>query len=182
MTSTRAAPQTPTPLEMREALGRFASGVTVVTGIDADGALGFTCQSFSSVSLDPPLVLFCADRRGSAWPRIRASGRFCVNVLSEQQAELCGRFGSPRGARYDGLDWSLTHWDTPALPEVLLRVHAEVHDVHPAGDHDVVLGRVLELESDSERRPLIFYRGSFGVETQPGQDWMPDWAWGDRWG
>jgi len=174
----------PTADELRRAMGTFASGVTVVTGIDGDEPIGFACQSFASVSLDPPLILFCADHRGRAWPRIRESGRFTVNVLAETQEDLCARFGSSRGEKYDGLDWEVSRWGTPALHEVLLRVHAEVYDVHVAGDHDVVLGRVLELEVSDEQRPMIFYRGGFGVDpaTEPVLDAPSLWGWGDHWG
>lgn len=154
----------PSPTDMRRSMGRFATGVTVVTGHDTDGPTGFTCQSFASVSLEPPLVLFCADHRGRSWPRIRETGRFTVNVLGEGQDELCARFGSRHGSRFDGLDWTLSRWDTPALPGVLLRVHATVVDVHPTGDHDVVIGSVLELEQPAEDRPLVFYRGALGLQ------------------
>ncbi|MDR7303887.1 flavin reductase family protein [Haloactinomyces albus] len=184
MTSTEAPAGTaPTPAEMRTAMGAFASGVTVVTGIDGDEAVGFACQSFASVSLEPPLVLFCADHSGRAWPRIRNAGRFCVNVLSEQQTDLCDRFGSHRGRKYDGLDWELSHWNTPALRDVLLRVHAEIHDVHVAGDHDVVIGHVLQLETVNEERPMIFFRGRFGIEPEHAEQSPPaPWCGTDRWG
>lgn len=177
----------PTSLEMRRAMGAFATGVTVVTGRDPDGGpVGFACQSFASVSLEPPLILFCADHKGRAWPRIRESGRFCVNVLAEDQTDLCGRFGSSKGRKYDGLDWDLSRWGTPALPGVLMRAHAQVYDVHAAGDHDVVIGRVLELETAAERRPMLFFRGRFGVEGQPAAVPAPaapdPWGWGDPWG
>ncbi len=197
--------ESPTPAEMRSALGSFASGVTVVTGLDADEPVGFTCQSFASVSLEPPLVLFCADHRGRAWPRIRQAGRFCVNVLAEDQRDLCDRFGSSRGARFDGLEWESSPWGTPSLPSVLLRVHAQVESVHLAGDHDVVIGRVLALDtalrdSSATQRPMVFYRGGFTLE--PGTDprgsqapratgtapldetplWHLDWGNGTRWG
>ncbi|TQF74546.1 flavin reductase family protein [Rhodococcus spelaei] len=152
------------PAELRRIMGQFASGVTVVTGLDEDGPVGFACQSFASVSLDPALVLFCADHRGRAWPRIRRTGRFTVNVLAESQSDVCGRFGSSRGAKFDGLDWERSRWETPSLHEVLVRVHAEVDAVHLAGDHDVVLGRVLELESVREDRPMVFFRGGFGLD------------------
>lgn len=145
-------------------MGAFASGVTVVTGYDDGQPVGFACQSFASVSLEPPLVLFCAGHRGRAWPRIRKAGRFCVNVLAERQADLCDRFGSSKGAKFDGLRWKLSRWGSPALPGVLMRVHAEVRDVHTSGDHDVVIGRVLELETPVEARPMIFFRGGFGID------------------
>lgn len=173
----------PDPDQMRAAMGTFASGVTVVTGIEADEPVGFACQSFASVSLDPPLVLFCADHRGRTWPRIRRSGRFTVNVLSEGQRDLCTRFGSSRGARFDGLAWIRSAWDTPSLPDVLLRVHAEVYDVRVAGDHDVVIGRVLGLESGGWERPMIFYQGGFGLDRRGERAFSPElaaWAHGDR--
>jgi 3-hydroxy-9,10-secoandrosta-1,3,5(10)-triene-9,17-dione monooxygenase reductase component len=159
--------ETMSQAEMRKALGQFASGVTVVTSMDDEGPIGFACQSFASVSLEPPLILFCADHRGRSWPRIRATGRFSINVLHEAQTDLCARFGGRAGRKFDGLDWELSKWSTPSLPGVLMRAHAEIHDVHTAGDHDVVIGRVLELESVTEERPMIFFRGAFGIEASP---------------
>ncbi|GAA4594924.1 flavin-dependent monooxygenase reductase subunit HsaB [Planotetraspora phitsanulokensis] len=175
----------PTPAEFRRAMGMFASGVTIVTGVDDGEPVGFACQAFASVSLEPPLILFCADHNGRTWPRIRRSGRFCVNVLGEEQVDLCGRFGSSRGRKFDGLGWETSRWGTPALPDVLLRIHAEVHDVHVAGDHDVVIGRVLQLEQIIEQRPMLFFRGRFGVDghepaEQPALANL--WGWGDHWG
>ncbi|MER7015265.1 flavin reductase family protein [Saccharopolyspora sp. NPDC000359] len=182
--SIRRAPAstTPTPLEMRRALGSFASGVTVVTGYDDGEPVGFACQSFASVSLDPPLVLFCADHRGRSWPRIRRSGRFCVHVLAERQTDLCDRFGSSRGSRFDGLPWQLSRWGSPVLDGVLVRVHAEVRDVHVAGDHDVVIGAVLELETPCQEPPMLFFRGGFGVAPEEGLVMSDLWGWGEPWG
>ena len=151
--------------EMRAALGQFASGVTVVTGLDDDGPVGFACQSFASVSLDPPLILVCADHRGRSWPRIRNAGRFTVNVLHEEQTDVCARFGGSSGRKFDGLEWSMSRWSTPSLPGVLLRIHADIHTVHVAGDHDVVIGKVLEFERVTDERPMIFFRGQFGISS-----------------
>jgi flavin reductase (DIM6/NTAB) family NADH-FMN oxidoreductase RutF len=131
---------------MRRALGLFASGVTIIAGLDDGEPVGFACQAFSSVSLDPPLILFCVDHSSRSWPRIRKSGRLTVNVLGEDQAALCARFGSKVGSKFDGLDWEMSRWSTPALPGVILQVHAEIRDVHLAGDHDVVIALVRELE------------------------------------
>lgn len=170
-----------TPDQMRAAMGFFATGVTVVTGLDGVEPVGFACQSFASVSLDPPLVLFCADHRGRTWPRIQASGRFTVNVLGEDQVDLCNRFGSSRGRRFEELEWTTSPWGTPSLPGALMRVHAEVEEVHVAGDHDVVIGRVRELETPQAGRPLLFFRGTFGVET-PTVAAPTRWGYGDRWG
>ena len=153
----------PSPEELREHLGYFATGVTVITAYDDEGPVGFACQSFSSLSLDPPLVLFCVDENSRSWPRIREAGTFCVNILGEDQQELCGRFGSKNGEKFEGLDWKRSHWGAPALPDVLVRVHAEVSQVHTAGDHDIVIGSVLDLDQPRDGRPLIFYRGRFGL-------------------
>jgi 3-hydroxy-9,10-secoandrosta-1,3,5(10)-triene-9,17-dione monooxygenase reductase component len=165
-------------------MGTFASGVTVVTGIDDGEPVGFACQSFASVSLEPPLVLFCADHRGRAWPRIRDSGRFTVSVLAEEQDDVCSRFGSSEGRKFDGLAWRESSWGTPVLDGVLLRVHCAVHAVHVAGDHDVVIGRVLAVDvPDDDYRPMIFFRGTFGIGTGEAAVRAPRlWGWGDHWG
>ncbi len=168
----------PTPERMRHALGHFATGVTVVTGFAADGEpVGFACQSFASVSLHPPLVLFCADHRGRSWPRMRDQGRFTVNVLRHEQRELIARFGSTAGERFQGLDWEPSARGGPSLPGVLMRVHCTVEQVHVAGDHDVVVGRVVELEDGESGRPMLFYRGRFTVterRTSTGADEVSD--------
>src|ERR1700720_444857 len=120
----------PGPAELRQAMGMFASGVTVITGIDDGEAVGFACQAFASVSLEPPLILFCADRGSRTWPRIRKSGRFSVNVLGEEQSDLCGRFGSSKGRKYDGLDWELSRWGIRLLRDAPPCVHAVASAVH----------------------------------------------------
>ncbi|WP_067461396.1 flavin reductase family protein [Actinomadura macra] len=184
--SGHAPANSPAPAEFRKAMAEFATGVTVVTALDGGEPVGFACQSFASVSLEPPLVLFCADRRGRSWARIRAAGRFCVNVLGDDQRDLCERFGSSRGLKYEGLGWDVSPWGTPALRDVLLGVHAEVQDVHRAGDHDVVIGRVLAIGRPDEpaagRPPMIFFRSRFGV-GEPDAPVAPDpWGGDDRWG
>lgn len=172
----------PSPDGMRRALGAFASGVTVVTSVAGDEPVGFTCQSFASLSLDPPLVLFCAGREGRAWARIREVGRYCVNVLAEEQLDVCARFGSRTGARFAGLDWDLSEFGTPSLPGALLRVHCTLENTHAAGDHDIAVGRVLGLELGGDVPPLVFHRGRFGLGAQQPVDAAALWGWGDRWG
>lgn len=177
-----AEPFDPTPAAMRRALGAFASGVTVVTAVADGEPVGFTCQSFASVSLEPPLVMFCAGREGRAWGRIRSADTLCVNVLSEDQIDLCGRFGSRTGARFEGLEHELSAWGAPSLPGALLRVHCTFEDVHVAGDHDIAVCRVLGLELGAEVPPLVFHRGRFGLQTQRPIQAADLWGWSDRWG
>ncbi|HWB34490.1 MAG TPA: flavin reductase family protein, partial [Rugosimonospora sp.] len=175
------------PKLLRTVMGQFATGVTVITYLADGEPAGMTANAFMSVSLEPPLILFCADKRGRSWPRIRAAGRFCVNVLGEEQRDLCERFGSSRGTKFEGLEWDVSPWGAPTLPDVLLAVHAVVHDIHEAGDHEVVIGRVLQVERHDVRdgvwrRPMVFFRSRFGV-GEPDAPIAPDpWGLGDRWG
>ena len=167
------------PAEFRRTLAEFASGVTVIAAIDGDEPVGFACQSFASVSLDPPLVLFCVTAESRTWPRIRSAGRFSVNFLAEQQDDLCTRFGTRFGTKFLDLGWARSPWDTPSLPGVLARLHCELQDVHPGGDHHIVVGRGLGLERhDSDEPPMLFFRGRFGLgEDEP----VPDQLWSDGW-
>lgn len=148
------------PADVRRVLGSFATGVVVVTGQDAAGPAGFACQSFSSVSLEPPLVLFCSAHTSSSWPRIAGTGRFVVNVLAADQRELCARFATSGVDKFAGLDWSPTEWG-PAIESVLAQVMCTVADVHRAGDHDIVVGHVQRLVTPREEGPLLFFRGSY---------------------
>ena len=149
----------------REVLGRFASGVTVVTAMSGRTPVGLTCQSFSSVSLDPPLVLFVPARSSRAWPLIRAAGVFCVNILAADQTWVSNRMAGRGQDKFAGLEWSASSvTGSPVLPGVLGHVDCTVESVHEAGDHDVVVGRVVDLVAQggvAERDPLLFYRGRY---------------------
>ena len=149
------------PAEMRRVLGHFASGVTIVTGMYDGRPVGFACQSFTSVSLDPPLVLFCPANTSVTWPLIQQVGSFSVNVLAEDQTELCRQFAVSGDNKFAGMTWRETAWG-PSLDGVLATVHCVVEQVHPAGDHQVVIGRVQELVTHRDVGPLLFFRGEFG--------------------
>ena len=149
------------PAEMRRVLGHFASGVTIVAGFDEGEPVGFACQSFTSVSLDPPLVLFCPAHTSSTWPRIKAAGSFSVNVLAADQIDLCKAFASSGGDKFADVSWTPTTWG-PSLDGVLATVHCVIDQVHVAGDHDVVIGRVQELVTHRDSGPLLFWKGQFG--------------------
>lgn len=152
------------PALMRDVLGSFASGVTVVSGLDEDEPVGFACQSFASVSLEPPLVLFCPSRSSRSWPRIQRSGSFCVNVLAADQQDICARFAVGGSNKFAGLAWHPTQWG-PVLEDVLATVLCDVQAVHPAGDHEVVIGQVRQLVTHREASPLVFFRGVFGLDA-----------------
>ena len=150
------------PADLRRVLGSFATGVVVVTGEDDDGPVGFSCQSFASVSLEPPLVLFCPAHTSASWPRIAATGRFVVNVLAADQREVCAQFATSGVDKFAGVDWAPTDWG-PAIEDVLAQVMCTVQDVHPAGDHDIVVGHVQQLVTPREDGPLLFVRGEYGL-------------------
>lgn len=154
----------------RDVLGRFASGVAVVTAISADEPVGMTCQSFSSVSLDPPLVLFIPAKTSRAWPLIQRSGRFCVNFLGSDQAELSNKMASRgvdpstglRTSKFAEVAWSPSQaTGSPVLEGTLAHIDCSIHAVHEAGDHYLVIGRVLELAANQDQDPLLFFQGKY---------------------
>ena len=148
--------------QFRDVLGRFASGVTVVTSVSGGEPVGMTCQSFSSVSLDPPLVLFIPAKTSRAWPAIQRSGRFCVNFLASEQAELSNRMASRGVDKFAGVDWAPAEsTGSPVLAGALAHVDCTIHAVHEAGDHYVVIGRVLAMESTDADDPLLFFQGKY---------------------
>lgn len=152
------------PFQMRRVLGEFATGVVVVTGDDGDQPLGFACQSFASVSLDPPLVLFCPASTSLSWRRIARTGRFAVNVLAADQQDVSARFGRSGGDKFADLAWSPTEWG-PALDGTLASVMCRIEDIHRAGDHEIVVGRVQCLVTHREDPPLLFFRGSYDLTS-----------------
>ena len=148
----------------RDVLGRFGSGVTVVTGTSNDEPVGLTCQSFSSVSLEPPLVLFIPAKSSRAWPHIQRSGKFCVNFLAADQAELSNTMASRGVDKFADVKWTPSpQTGSPMLEGALAQVDCTIHAVHEAGDHYVVIGRVVDLISQDggEQEPLLFYRGEY---------------------
>jgi 3-hydroxy-9,10-secoandrosta-1,3,5(10)-triene-9,17-dione monooxygenase reductase component len=148
--------------QFRDVLGRFASGVTVVTSISGGVPVGLTCQSFSSVSLDPPLVLFVPARTSRAWPLIQRSGKFCVNFLGADQAEVSNTMASRGVDKFADVKWTPSQaTGSPLLEGVLGYVDCTIHAVHEAGDHYVVIGRVLDLDAGDADEPLLFFRGGY---------------------
>jgi flavin reductase (DIM6/NTAB) family NADH-FMN oxidoreductase RutF len=146
----------------RQVLGHFATGVTVVTCMAGDRPVGLAVNSFTSVSLDPPLVAFCVSTTSTTWPRLRAIGAFCVNILAEDQEALCRTFAGHGHDRFLGVGWRPASSGAPILNGTLAWVDCTVEAEHPAGDHLIVVGRVRELDLGREGRPLVFYRGGYG--------------------
>ncbi len=164
-----AAVRSFTPGVMREVLGSFCSSVVVVSAV-GDEPLGFTCQSFVSLSLDPPLVSFSPARTSTTWPRIRKVGAFCVNVLAENQSELSAKFARSGTDKYVGVDWTPSPKGSPILGGVVAWIDCTLWAEHEGGDHTIAVGEVHGLASDLQQHPLLFYRSNY-LERQftPGQ-------------
>lgn len=147
----------------RQVLGHFTTGVTVVTASTDEGPVGLCVGSFTSVSLHPPLVAFCAGYSSTSYPRIEAAGHFCVNILAEDQEEIARVFAEKGDDKFAGIGWRpsvVTR--APVINDVLAWVDCEIDAIHEAGDHWIVVGRVLDLEIGHEGGPLVFFRGGFG--------------------
>lgn len=150
------------PATFRATLGTVPTPVVVVTAMVDGEPAGLVLGSFTSVSLDPPLVGVFVDRASTSWPRIAATGRFCVNVLTEEQGEVGRRFAAP-GDRFAGQGWRPSPGGSPILDGVGTWIDCTTHSVSDAGDHELVLGRVEAAEvGPGAPRPLVFLGGAFG--------------------
>lgn len=152
------------PDTFRSVLGRFASGVTVVTSLDADGqAHGMTVSAFCSLSLEPPLVLVCVDREASMHDLLEPGTAFAVNILSAGQEAISRRFstGDPPN-RFDGIGYARGRTGVPVLDDVLAWMECRVAARHAEGDHTIVVGQV-ETAGAQQERPLLYYRGGYAA-------------------
>ncbi len=158
--------------KFRKVLGHFPTGVTVITAAapqEEGGSkpAGFSVGSFASVSLDPPLVMFCAGNASQSWPEIKSAGHFCVNVLSDAQSEISNLFASKNVDKFENLKWRAAKSGAPVLEGAICWIDCEISDIYAAGDHQIVVGRVLDLDIDEavvkNQGPLIFYKGAYGT-------------------
>lgn len=153
------ASQTIDARALRDACGRFATGVTVVTTQDDEGAHGMTANAFMSVSLEPPLVVVSIRNSGSMLPRVRATGRYAVNILAEGMERVALHFG---GRPDPGLgDLLNLEGEMPVVPGTTVQIVADVTQEVPAGDHSLLIGHVREIQHRDEAAPLLFHSGQF---------------------
>jgi 3-hydroxy-9,10-secoandrosta-1,3,5(10)-triene-9,17-dione monooxygenase reductase component len=154
--------------QFKKAMSQFATGVTIVAGLEEGQPVGFTCQSFVSLSIDPPFIAVAPARTSTSWPRIARAGKFCVNVLAEHQQDLCQGFAVSGGNKFEGVDWSpAPATGAPLITGSLAWVDCEVELVHDAGDHELIIGKVLDLGSN-EGSPLLFVNSKFATVAHPG--------------
>lgn len=163
------------PVQLREVLGSFCSGIVVVTGM-ADGPVGFTCQSFTSLSFDPALVSFSASRSAKTWPRIREGGKFCVNVLAEDQRHISDGFARTGVDKFAGIDWTPSPLGAPILAGSVAWIDCTLWAEYDGGDHTIAVGAVQGLAADSLRNPLLYFRSKYALhhplahDTHPGEE------------
>lgn len=149
-----------TALALREALGRYATGVTIVTTLGPQGPVGITANSFTSLSLAPPLVLWCPARSSSRFAAFAGAGHYAIHVLGSDQLDLCRRFARS-GADFDGIAPGATPEGQPLLPGCLARFDCRAHAVHEGGDHAILVGEVLRAQT-IPGAPLLFWGGRYG--------------------
>lgn len=158
-----AADAGPEPAEYRRVLGHFPTGVTIVTALGPDGPVGLAVNSFTSVSLRPPLVGFFPAHTSGSWPVIRHAGGFCVNILGAHQETLARTFASPGTDRFRGLPVEPAPvTGAPVLVGAVAWLDCSIESVTPAGDHDFALARVRAIAADPTHPPLVFHQGRYG--------------------
>ena len=146
----------------RDTMGQFATGVVIVAGLEASQLVGFAAQSFVSLSLAPPLVAVCPAKSSTSWPRIRAAGRFSINMLAADQAAASDAFA--QAGQTADIGWRRHSSGVPILDGVLAYVACELVAEHDAGDHTVAVASVLGFATQRERdAPLLYFRGAYGV-------------------
>lgn len=154
----------------RNALGSFPTGVVVVTAQSADRQpMGITVNSFASVSLEPPLVLWCVDRRSARFHTFAAATGFTISVLGATHQGVSARLAKPGAHRLDGIALKPTKIGAPALAEALAIFECTREAIYPGGDHQILVGRVQRFMAQRQSVPLVFFRGKYGVflEDEP---------------
>ena len=151
------------PLSFREALGHYASGITVITSHTGDEPIGFTCQSFYSVSMNPPLVSFSVMCSSASYPKIREAGRFAVNILSVEQVGISNQFARRGTDKWHGIEWQESPLGNPVIADSLHWLDCEIHAEHVAGDHVIVIGEVkaMDLQKADTEQPLLYFKGQY---------------------
>ncbi|MEN0106480.1 MAG: flavin reductase family protein [Pseudomonas sp.] len=151
------------PLQFREALGHYASGITVITTHANGEPIGFTCQSFYSVSVSPPLVSFSVMASSASYPRIRQAGRFAVNILAGEQVQISNQFARKGTDKWHGIEWQASPLGNPLIAGSLHWLDCEIHAEHAAGDHLIVIGEVkaLSRQDGLATQPLLYFKGQY---------------------
>lgn len=159
----------------RQVLGHYPTGVSIITAdVPGTGPVGMVVGTFTSLSLEPPLVSFMPAKSSTSWPKIQSSGSFCVNVLAAGQSELSRQFSVPGGKKFEGVQWRPASTGSPILSGITAWVDCRIEQVFDSGDHEIVVGRVVDLAVESEELPMTFHRGRLGQVHIPDAESMTD--------
>lgn len=150
---------------LRQVLGQYPTGVSVISATDGDTPIGMTVGTFTSVSLDPPLVAFLPQKTSTTWPLIEKVGRFAVNVLTWEQEHLCRQMARPSDQKFEGVEWRPSANGSPIIDGVVAWIDCEITSVVDAGDHWIVIGAVRDMAIEQDALPLVFFRGGYGRFT-----------------
>ena len=151
------------PGEFRATLSQFCTGVVVATGCLDGVPAGFAAQSFTSLSIDPPLIALCPGKTSTSWPKVRESGNFCINILAGDQQHICDLFARSGIDKFAALDWRPGVTGAPVLSDVVGFVECRLEIEYDAGDHTIAIGRVRDMQiCGTDKPPLLFFRGGYG--------------------
>jgi 3-hydroxy-9,10-secoandrosta-1,3,5(10)-triene-9,17-dione monooxygenase reductase component len=151
------------PAVYRRTLGTYPTGVVIIAGATPEGPVGVAIGSFTSVSLDPPLIGFLPGKGSTSWPKIEATGSFCVNILAADQLQVCRAFSSKDGTKFADVPWHTEATGSPVIDGVLSWIDCTIDTVAEAGDHWWVMGLVQAMDNPREDiGPLQFFRGQYG--------------------
>lgn len=163
------------PQRIREVMGHYPTGVTVVTGMDDQGEpVGLVVGTFTSVSLDPPLVAFLPTRGSGSFARLKSTGRYCINVLAADQLDLCRKMAVPADDKFTGVAWEMSPLGAPMLLDAVAHVHATSEQTIEAGDHYIELCRLHDLAVSRPTTPLLFFQGGYGGFSTHGMTALGD--------
>ncbi|MBM7599221.1 3-hydroxy-9,10-secoandrosta-1,3,5(10)-triene-9,17-dione monooxygenase reductase component [Virgibacillus halotolerans] len=150
------------PKEFRNTMGNFATGVTVITTSKGEELIGMTANSFSSLSVDPPLILVCIDKKSTSMRAFSRDHPFAVNILQEEQEEACSGFAKKGGNKFERASYYLSETGVPVLENNMATIECTVYDILEGGDHYIITGYVQNVSYNNEKKPLLFFRGKFG--------------------
>ena len=156
--------------EFRDALGCFATGITVITALDEMKApVGLTANSFTSLSLDPPLVLFCVDRTIKSFQAMHQNRHFAVNILREDQQHLSRQFAKSGAEKWNGVTFESWETGCPIIDGCIANLECDVESLFEGGDHVIIVGKVrrMKFEKDASCKPLLYFRGKYGGVNEP---------------
>ena len=150
--------------DFRTTMSQFCTGVVVATAWHEERPVGLTLQSFVSISLEPLLIAISPGKSSVSWPRIREAGKFCINILSKDQQSICDAMSKSGHDKFESIDWKLNAMRFPYFSESIASINCEIDVEHDAGDHTIVIGRVLDFDlKNADKEPLVFFRGQYGT-------------------